>query len=307
MSAPRKDVQAFNVWKTNTLDGLGKQEASPDFQFERRYQEALWQKHPRHKIPSQADVKAVDLDKALTFYRERYSNAADFTFVVVGVVDLATLKPLVEAYLGSLPGTAKREKEVSDGAKRVASVSKQSWNLGQDQDKARVQILLHGDEAWSRDKERDMFILSSIASIRLREVLREDLGGVYGVGANGRLQRSPGQERAFSIVFGCAPNAVDKLINAAFAELDAIAKNGIGATYLEKVKQTFIRDREVSMRTNRYWVDWLGRAAWYADDPAIVLDPKAVLDRITSDNVKASAVKYLDRKKMFQAVMLPGK
>ncbi len=308
MSNPRKDEQAFNVWKTNTIDSLTKQAASPDFQFQKRVQETLWQKHPRHRFPEPADIKAIDLDKALAFYRGRFSNAADFTFVIVGAVELDKLKPLVEAYLGSLPSkkTAK-EKETDNGAKRVAGVSKQSWNLGQDQEKARVQILMHGDEAWSRDKERDMFILSSIAAIRLREVLREDLGGVYGVGANGHLSRSPKQERMFNIGFGCAPGAVDKLINAAFAELDAIAKNGIDKSYLEKVRQNFIRDREVSMKTNRYWIDWLARAAWYGDDPLIVLDSKPVLDRMTSDNVKAAAVKYLDRKKLFQAVMLPGK
>ena len=308
MSQPRKDEQAFKVWQTNEVDSLTKQAASPDFQFQKRYQEALWQKHPRHRLPEPADIKAVDLDTALGFYRARFSNAADFTFVIAGVVELDKLKPLVEAYLGSLPGDPKKkEKETDNGAKRVGGVAKQTWNLGQDQDKARVQIVIHGDEKWSKDSERDMFILSSIASIRLREVLREDLGGVYGVGANGRLSRSPKQERAFSIVFGCAPSAVDKLVNAAFAELDAIAKNGIGNDYLEKVKQNFVRDREVTMKTNRYWIDWLGRAAWYGDDPNLVLDPKPVLDRMTTANVKAAATKYLDRKKMFQAVMLPGK
>ncbi|MBA2544433.1 MAG: insulinase family protein, partial [Deltaproteobacteria bacterium] len=307
MTAPRKDEQAFGVWKTNNLDALTKQTISPDYQFQKKSQEALWQKHPRRALPEVADVKAVDLDKALAFYRGRFADASDFTFVIVGAVELDKLKPLVEAYLGSLPKAGKKEKEIDNGAKRVAGVSKQSWNLGQDQDKARVSILIHGDEAWSRDKERDMFILSTVASIRLREVLREDLGGVYGVGASGQLARSPKQERTFGIGFGCAPGAVDKLVNAAFAELDAIAKNGIGADYLEKVKQGFIRDRETSMRTNNYWVDWLARSARYGDDPALVLDPKPVLDRMTYDNVKAAAKRYLDRKKMFQAVMLPGK
>jgi zinc protease len=307
MTQPRKDEQAFGVWKTNSIDALSKQAISPDYQFQKKYQEALWQKHPRRVLPEVADVKAVDLDKALAFYRSRFADAADFTFVIVGAVELDKLKPLVEAYLGSLPKTGKKEKEIDSGAKRVGGVAKQTWNLGQDQDKARVSILIHGDEAWSREKERDMFILQVVSSIRLREVLREDLGGVYGVGAGGQLSRSPKQERTFSIGFGCAPNAVDKLINAAFAELDAIAKNGIGNDYLEKVKQGFLRDRETSMRTNSYWVDWLARSARYGDDPNIVLDPKPVLDRITSDNIKASAKRYLDRKKLFQAVVLPAK
>src|SRR5207248_1430718 len=103
--------------------------------------------------------------------------------------------PLVEAYLGSLPGTAKREKEIDSGFRRVPGLVKQTFKLGQDQDKAHVQIVLHGDEPWTRDKERDMSILSQVLEFRLFEVLREDMSGVYGVGASGHITRSPRQER----------------------------------------------------------------------------------------------------------------
>jgi zinc protease len=242
----------------------------------------------------------------MAFYQDRFGDVSDFTFVIVGAVDLAKLKPLVEAYLASLPGKGRKEKEKDVGARRVGGVVKQTWKLGIDQDKARVRVLFHGDEAWSRDKERDMFALDQVLSMRLREILREDLGGVYGVGAGGDISRGVRQERSFTIEFGCAPDAVDKLVKAAFDEIDVIAKQGIGATYLDKVKQTFIRDRETAMRTNRFWVDWLARSARYGDDPTIILDSKALLARITSDNVKAAAAKYLDKKKYFQAVMLPA-
>jgi hypothetical protein len=61
------------------------------------------------------------------------------------------------------------------------------------------------------------------------------------------------------------------------------------------------------MRTNGFWVDWLSRAARYGDDPTLVLDTKPVLARMTSDNVKAAAARFLDGKRTYQAVMLPGK
>jgi len=306
MTAPRRDEQAFTVWKTNLVEALTNQARSPDAEFAKKSAAVLWQRHARRKPPEPAEVKQVDLDKAIGFYRDRFGDASDFTFVIVGAVDLAKLRPLVEAYLGSLPGAGRKEKEGDAGARRVPGVVKQTWNLGQDPDKARAQLLFHGDEAWTRDKERDMFILGQVVAIRLREVLREDLGGVYGVGAGGSIARSPRQERQFSIQFGCAPKAVDKLLGATFTELEAIGKSGIGATYLDKVKQGFVRERETSMRTNGFWIDWLARSARFADDPSLVLDPAPVLARMTSDHVKAAAARYLDRKRAYQAVMLPA-
>jgi zinc protease len=306
MTAPRRDPQAFEVWKTNLVEALTNQARSPDVEFAKRSQDVMWQGNVRRKPPEPGEVKQVDLDKALAFYSERFANGSDFTFVIVGAVDLAKLRPLVEAYLGTLPSVGKKEKELDIGARRVPGIVKKTWNLGIDQDKAHVQLTFHGDEPWSRDKERDMLILGQVVSIRLREVLREDMSGVYGVGAGGSLARSPRQERVFSIQFGCAPDAVDKLVTATFAELAAISKSGIGTEYLDKVKQTFIRERETAMRTNQFWVDSLERSARFGDDPATALDPAPVVARIASDNVKAAATRYLDRKRVYQAVMLPA-
>jgi zinc protease len=306
MTAPRRDEQAFGVWKTNTLEMLTNQARSPEAEFFRRSQEVLWQKHPHRRPAEPADVKATDLDKALAFYRERFADASDFTFVIVGAIDTAKLRPMVEAYLGSLPGAGKKEREKDAGARRVGGVTKKTWNLGKDSDKAMVQLVFHGDEAWTRDKERDMFVLGQVLAIRLREVLREDLGGVYGVGANGSISRTPRQERQFTIRFGCAPGAVDKLVDAAHAEIATIAKSGIDASYLDKVRQAFVRERETAMRTNRFWIDWLSRAVRHGDDPTIILDPQPAIARMTPANVKAAAARFLDRKRLYQAVMLPA-
>jgi hypothetical protein len=78
------------------------------------------------------------------------------------------------------------------------------------------------------------------------------MGGVYGVGAGGYLSRRPRQERTFSIQFGCAPDAVDKLVKASFDEAAVFAKTGIGADYLEKTKAAFLRDRETQLKTNGF-------------------------------------------------------
>jgi zinc protease len=305
MTAPRKDDQAIAVWRENLAEQLANRLRKPEVQFQLKLQAVLYRGHPRRAPPEPADIAKVDADKALAFYRRRFGDATDFTFVIVGAFDPAQLRPLVETYLASLPARGRKEKEKDLGIRKARGVVKRAWNLGQEP-KARVQLLFHGDEAWTRDKDRDAFILGQVLSIRLREVLREDKGGVYGVGVSGALIRSPHQERSFSISFGCDPARVDELVKATFAEIAAVQKSGIGEDYLEKVKQTFTREREVQLRNNGFWLGWLTSAYTYGDDPTLVLDPSKMLARMTPANVKAAARRYLDARQYFQPVLLPA-
>lgn len=304
MTAPRKDEDAFAVWKQNLGEQLANRLRVPEVKFALEAQEALYKNHPRRRAPAPADVAKVDLDKALAFYESRFDDAGDFTFVIVGDFEPAKLRQLVETYLASLPASGRKEKERDPGVRRAGGVVKKSWKLGSEP-KAQVTMAFHGDEPWSRDKERDMYVLAQVVGMRLHEVLREDLGGVYGVNADGFLARRPRQERAFVIQFGCAPEAVDKLVDATFDEVAAVAREGADPEDLEKIKQQWLRERETQLATNEFWVQWLTSAARYGDDPTLVLDPAPMVARMTSANVKAAAKRFLRRKPYFQAVLLP--
>ena len=101
---------------------------------------------------SPADLRAAlksgkslsDIANAKGFTKERFGDASDFTFVIVGSVELDKLKPLVETYLASLPGKHRVEKEKDLGIRKLAGVVKKEWKLGQEP-KARVQIDFHAD------------------------------------------------------------------------------------------------------------------------------------------------------------------
>ncbi|HEU4732377.1 MAG TPA: insulinase family protein [Kofleriaceae bacterium] len=306
MTRPRKDAQAIAVWRTNLADQLANRKRAPEVQFQIESADLLFKHNPRRKPPEPADVTAANADKALAFYKDRFGDASDFLFVIVGAFDPGQLRPLVETYLASLPGKGRKEKEKDLGIRKIGGVVKHTWNLGQEP-KAHVQIMFHGDETWTRDKDRDSFILGEVLEIRLREVLREDKGGVYGVGVGGVIARAPHQERTFSISFGCDPARVDELVKSTFDEIAAVQKAGIGADYLEKVKQTFTREREVQLRNNGFWIGWLTSAYTFGDDPTLVLDPSKMIARMTSDNVKAAARRYLDSRQYYEPVLLPAK
>ena len=305
MTSPRRDEQEFKVWQKNVEEQLAERDRRPEVQFAKLEAAAEWKNNPRMLPPEPADIAKVDLDKSLAFYKDRFGDASDFTFVIVGAVDLAKLRPLVETYLGSLPAHGRHEREKDLGIRKVGGVVKKEWKIGEEP-KASVLLDFHGDESWTRDKDRDMFILGRVLEIKLREVLREDMGGVYGVGASGDIERSPHQERTFEIRFGCDPKRVDELVKAAFGEIDKLAKSGASADYLDKVKETFLRTRETQLRDNEFWEVWLSNAYHYGDDPTIVLDTAPIVARMTSANVQAAARRYLSARQYFEAVLLPA-
>ena len=306
VTAPRKDEEQFKQWQLNGAEALANQERSPQFQYFKQTASDEYKNNIRRTLPSPEDYAKANLDKALAFYKTRFSDVSDWNFVIVGDVDLAKLRPLVETYLASLPGKGRKDRTKDLGIRKVPGIVKKEYDLGVEP-KATVRIDFHGADTWSSDKERDAYTLAQVLSNLLREELREEKGGVYGVGAFGNVQREPFQERAFGISFGCAPERVDELVKALNEVVAKVMKDGVDNDHLEKIKQIYTRGRETELRTNRFWSQRLTSAFRFKDDPDDITDTTKTLARMTSDHVKAAAKHFLDPKTVFQAVQMPVK
>jgi len=303
-TAPRVDPEAVTIWKDSYATRLDAERRQPETRYAIELAEVMSSSHPRARWPTPEGVQAVDMDKALAFHKARFGDMSDLTFVIVGAVDLKTLRPLVEKWIGSLPGGGRVETETDIGVRMPGKVFEKTWRLGKE-DKAQVQVILHADEAWDRDSDRDLRILADVLGVRLREVLREDLGGVYGVQVSGSFDRRPREQRALSIRFGCAPGRVDELVAATFKEIDRIAAEGAGPEILARLKEQAACGREIQLRNNDVWAGWLLSCERFGDEPERILDPEPYYARLNDQFVKAAAKRFGDRKQMFKAVLLP--
>src|SRR4029453_4606520 len=98
---------AFAAMKGQALALLANQAASPDLEFDQGLDSAFSQNNPRRQPETPETVAKWNLDTSLAFYKARFANAANFTFIFVGSFPPEALKPLVETYLASLPATHK--------------------------------------------------------------------------------------------------------------------------------------------------------------------------------------------------------
>jgi len=303
-TAPRKDEGAFTSWKAREVEALKNRRLSPEITFAEELTKFSTQNNLRYQPPTPESYQKVDLDKAFAFYKDRFADAGDFTFIFVGNLDLEKIKPLVETYLGSLPSKGRKENWKDNKLVYPDGIAAKTITKGSEP-KSSVSITFHGPDKWTRDNDNDIKMLNEALNIRLREVLREDMGGVYGVRVGGSIRRRPKQEYTFNVSFGCAPENIDKLKDAVLAEAKAIQEKGIGDEYIAKIKETRKRSHETNMKENIWWISQLERAYTYGDDPKLIPDIAPMTEKVTSDRIKAAAKKYVNPKVYIFGVLKP--
>lgn len=303
-TAPRRDPEAFLAWRERARERLRRRQLDPDERFFDAVQGLLAQGRPRLQPLTPASVDRVDLDRALAFYRQRFANAANFTFLLVGNLDLDRLQPLCERYLASLPSTSAHEQSRAVGARLPPGIVKRTFALGQE-DKSQSLYLFHGLQPWSEAAEHELDTLREVLQLRLHDLLRETLGGVYSVAVSARLVRRR-SEYVLSIEFGCAPDKVDALQRALWAELAAIRAHGLGEPYLSRVVQLRRRAHELALRGNGFWQNRLVTAVKFGDSLPPTPDIEPWLGKIARPRLQAAAAHYLDPRQYVLAVMVPA-
>ncbi len=303
--APRRDAEAFDAWRRRQIEVATGRRRTPEGVFFEEMQVFSTQNHLRRRPVTPELLKQVDLDRAMGIYAERFADAGDFTFVFVGNIELPVLEELTARYLGSLP-TKKRKESFRDVKVTTPRGVQEKIVKQGTEPKARVTLAFHGAERWSRDAQNDMRSLGEILRFRLRQTLREDLGGVYGVQVAGQIARRPRQEYRFVISFGCAPDNVDKLTRAVFDEIGSVKSKGAEDDDIAKAKEARRKAHETDVSTNRFWLEELTRAYSFGDDPRNIPNITPMVDKVTSARVMAAAKRYLNEKQYLRGVLLPA-
>lgn len=313
---PRKDSLALVSLKQRFQTMLENMQNSPDAAFQDTVQVTLNNYHPRRKPFGRAALAHMNLQKALEFYAHRFADAGDFTFVFVGAIKPEEFQPLVEKYIGSLPSIKRQEQWKDVGIKRPAGIVQKTVRKGSEP-KSRVQISFGGKFEWNQANRLALGAMKDVLNIRLREVLREDMGGVYGVGVSAPSWQHPQSRYSCTIQFGCSPDRVDELAKAVFAQIDSLQappkagdKNRENSTFthVNKVKEIRRRQHETDVKENRYWLNLIENAYQAGEDPVQTLQNfETETSSLSVEMVQQAAARYLDRKNYIKIVLVPEK
>jgi zinc protease len=305
VTAPRKDEAAFRSFLTKMTAFAGNRLADPGQAFSDEMTKALTRGHPRWQPMSPELIAKVDPDTAWRIYKERFADAGDFTFFLVGSFQPEAIKPQVEAWLGGLPSTGRKETWKDVGVEPPAGVVEVKVERGLEP-KSRVQIVFTGDAPFSRESRHGIKALSDLLEVRLREVLREDMGAIYGVEVSGGIDRRPRQRYTFTITFGCAPEAVQSLVRATFKEIESIQEKGTTESLVEQVRESQRRERETDSKTNEFWLSALETYDVEGLDLRDLPRFEELLQKVTSDSLRDAARRYLNEKRYVIGVLDPA-
>ncbi len=302
-TAPRRDSVAWSAYLQRGREGLRNRGVTPEAAFSDTLSAVLAQGHPRARPFTVATFDSLSLDRSLALYRERFADAGDFTFYFVGRFSPDSLRPLVERYLASLPSGGGGEAWRDAGVRMPAGVVRKTVRRGVEP-KARTALVFSGPAEFSRQAVSDVASLADALEIRLRDRLREELGGTYTVSVSGSMARDPYPRYLLSIDFGSAPGRVDELVEVVWEEIRAARVSGLSEDAAARVREAHRRSRELTLRENSAWLTALveyDRLGW---DVRRFPEPPLSAS-LTPARLREAALRYLDPERYVQVTLLP--
>jgi len=302
-TAPRKDEGAFASMKTLLSTILANASSDPSSVFSDTVAVTMSQGHPRATPPRAEDIEKIDLDVAFDFFADRFADASDFTFYFVGALELDAMRPLVEQYLGGLPSMGREEAWRDLGIDPPSGVVEKVVRKGVEP-QSQTRIVFAGDAEYSVEENMVVSSMADILEIRLRELLREDLGGTYGVGVSGRITRQPDEEYSVSVNFGSAPDRAAELADVVFEEIERMKTDGPDAETIAKVRETQRRRKESNLQENGYWLSLI-RQYDRAGRDLLEIPSYDFIEGWSAEQVQAAATRYLRMDQYAKFVLQP--
>lgn len=253
-TAPDLTEEALALLKRRFGAMLANQAQSPRYVFGEKVREITSSGHYTAKGLTLADVDALRLGGMQQAYRERFSNAADFTFFFVGAFTEAEITPLLEKWLAPLPSTGPRRTAFKDlGLTFPTGIQRAEVKKGKEPASQTV-MAFFADTGLDEMEMHRARAAATLVGIRLRDILREQLGGTYGVNVSyGNVLPQKGYG-AMNVQFGSAPERVEGLQKAVIDEITRLRSEGPSAGDLQRVQELERRELETNGRQNAYWI-----------------------------------------------------
>jgi zinc protease len=291
-TAPNMTPEVLDLIRRRLAGQLQNRDQNPRAVFGEKVEQVNTSNHYSAAALTMADLPALNADTMKSFYNARFANAADFTYFFVGAFTVDEITPLLEKWVATLPSQGKKTSAARDmGIKFPAGVVKEEVKKGKEPASQTV-MAFFADPGFDELEMHRARAASQVLSTRLREILREELGGTYGVSVS--FSNSPPFKGYgyMAIQFGSSPENVDKLVAASLKEIERLKVEGPTADDVNKVKEAEKRDLETNAKQNSYWMGSMQTVHMFGWDPSRINKRLERTDSLTPDIIKSMFQKY---------------
>ena len=252
MTALSKDEKSANNLISTIKTALANQSKNPQMVYQDSLQSTIYMGNKLARIPSSAEVEAVSYDRAIELGRQYFSNAKDFTFFFIGNYDEATLLPLIEQYIASIPskGAKLKNKAITVATGEVKNIFTKSMENPMSQ----VTEIWYALTPYTLQSTVLADISARLLQMDYLRNIREKLSAAYHAGAEADMEINYDGQLAISLTGSAQlnPEKLDEALPYFFSGLKSTIEEP-NTDDLQKIKEILLKQAKVSAKTNGYW------------------------------------------------------
>ncbi|MCU1383431.1 MAG: hypothetical protein JWL71_2128 [Acidobacteria bacterium] len=280
-TAPGDDAESFALLKKQLAAAVSNRGRAPGQIFGEKLQQINTSGHYTSQPLTPERVESLSREKMIAFYKERFANAADFSFVMVGAFKVDQAIPLLAQYIGSLPSTGTPTSQFKDVGIHFPEATKQEKVEAGREPRGQTVISFFADPSIDPQEQEKIIAATTVLDIALRDILREDLGQTYTVqvGLSQPLpQRGSGH---IEVRFGAAPENLETMTARVLQEIRRLQQEGPTQDLTDRAKETARRGYETALKQNDYWLGRLQTIKSYHRDPNEILTRNKRIEMLT--------------------------
>lgn len=288
-TAPHRDDDAYQSTMARLQDILKNQDLDPQTALSDSIASILYNNNVRAKRMRSEDVGKISYDRILEIYKERFANAADFDFYFVGDLNVDSVAPLLEKYLGALPVSKKTEKDKVIDRRLTKGERTCIFEKEQDTPNATVNFVYHAPLKDNMRNDILVDMLEQAMSMLYTETVREDEGGAYGVPVSASLSEYPEEIAVVQIQLPTAPDKLDRMMQVVYDGVEKVCNEGPSEDYLQKIKEYMVRSHAENLKKNGYWMNQMVNLTRFNTDYVTGYDE--AVQGVTTADIKELAQK----------------
>ena len=275
----------------------------PNYILSEAYLKTAYGNNPRRQLISMDMLSKMSVASLEQSYKTLFSNMAGACVYITGNVDLETIKPLVEKYLGSLPTAGQGSTYIDHNLQVVPGKVENIFNAPMTTPKSSVLMIYSADVEYDLENVLTMQAFRYVLDLVYTETIREDEGATYGVGTQGSVSAIPQNRGEMIIQFDTDPAKAEEMIKLAIRGVEDIAKNGPTEEQMVKVRENFLKNVSESRINNSYWSNNLRQY----DLTGVDLDTEreAIINSLTAEKVKNFVADLIGQGNLVKIVMNP--
>lgn len=302
---PLRDEKTVGSVLNQYREQLRNQAANPMKAFSDSLKVTLYAHNPRQVILEEKDIDRVRYDRILQIYADRFADASDFTFIVVGAFNTDSLREYACQYLATLPTLKRDDTPVDSRVALQRGTVTCRFAKKQEQPTCQLFQVLHAADKFTLKNDLVTDMLGQALEMRLIETVREEMGAAYSASATGSLSRQSDGSFAslLQVYIPVKPEKLDSALLVVEQEIEAISKNGVADKYLTKIKEYMAKTATENERDNGSWLSYIADLQRYGVDA--YTERQQTIQAITSDDLRDAARRVIASKDKATVIMLP--